>query len=179
MSGIWINNSYVDSVSLLNSIYKNVYNIPKIIVPQTLILANIDVPVYTPPVYTPTISYVTYQDINYDENLRKQMVSFFLDRFIDKLSDDYKDIFKYVMETPKGIKLVSTIEEYNKNDKKFSHSKVAFLSEYFITKNNVKEYLRKYVHKNNINWYDLKKYKSGVLDYIFSKVKKNIKKNME
>jgi len=62
----------------------------------------------------------------------------FPETFIDKslLNKVYIDLKNelgyFITETTHGT-------GFNKNDKKFSHSKVAFLSEYFITKNNVKD----------------------------------------
>jgi hypothetical protein len=167
----------LDTSSLINyATLSNNLNIPKIIIPNslnTLHLANIDIPYYDP---IPHVSYVTYQDINSDQDLRKKMTDYFYEKVISHLDDS--DLFKYVISTDKETRLIKNMKEYENNDRKYSSTKKSFLLEYFMDKDKIKHYLKKYVTKHNINWYDLKKYKSTVVDYILHKIKKDIKHSL-
>lgn len=95
-----------------------------------------------PPIHT---SIVEYQDINKDKNLRDIVTNYFLEKTI------------------KWIKL----------DKKFNHLKDKIKSletnkGYTIIYN----LLRQYVKSNTSNWYDLKKNKNIIKDYLKYKIGK-------
>jgi len=162
----------LDTSSLINYTTINpTSTIPNL---NNFFIANIDMPYYD---LKPHLTYVSYQNINTDPELRKNMVKYFIEKIISHL-DSY-DLCKYVISTNVDTRLVQTVQEYEKNDRTCVKSKEAFIIEYFITKDRIKHYIKKYVVKKNINWYDLKQHKSNVLKYIGHKVKKDIKHSLK
>ena len=90
-------------------------------------------------------SQLIYQDINKDKNLRKKMTDFFLKKSIKWLSN-YSE-FKHAKKT---LPLLKSDDGYD------------------IMYN----LLKHYVHKNNINWYDLKESYDNVKDFLRYKLGK-------
>jgi hypothetical protein len=160
-----------DTSNLIN-LYTLTNKVPNIIVPDTI---TSNVTVYYP---QPSISYVSYQDINTDTNLRKTMTEYYYEKILDYLRDEFSNLFKYVIISNSSARLVKNMDEYEKNKYNYDSIKEHFLLKYFITKDKIKHYLKKYVQKNNTNWYDLKNYKNKVNDYLYSKIKKDIKRNL-
>jgi len=90
-------------------------------------------------------SQLVYQDVNKDENLRKNMTEFFL---------------------KKSIKWIS---KYNE----FAHAKKSLAALKSVDGYNIiYSLLKHYVRKNNINWYDLKESYDNVKDYLRYKLGK-------
>jgi len=162
----------LDTNSIIN-LYSTNTNIPKILIPSVF-TSNVDV-YYTP---QPSISYVSYQDINTDKDLRKSMTEYFYYKLLDHLKDDFSKLLQYIITVNGSCRLVKTMDEYNKNNTNFDLHKEKFLIQYFITKDKIKHYLKKFVQKHNINWYDLKTKKDKVSEYVYSKVRKDIKRNL-
>jgi hypothetical protein len=167
------NINLLDTSSLINLATST--NLPNILtnLKQPLV-KSIDIPEYTIPNYSSHIYYAPYQDINSDSELRKKMISFFYKKIIKKI-EYYTDLYKYIIQTKDNIRLIKNINEYENNDRTFSNAKMNFLINNFITYDNIKKIIKKFITKNNINWYDLKKYKSSVYDYIHTNIRKYIK----
>jgi len=90
-------------------------------------------------------SQLIYQDVNKDNNLRKKMTDFFLKKSIKWLSK-YSE-FKHVK---RALPLLKSDDGYN----------VMY------------NLLKHYVHKNGINWYDLKESYDNVKDFLRYKLGK-------
>jgi hypothetical protein len=84
-------------------------------------------------------SSITYQDVNKDPNLRKLLTDFFYEKTIKWVSS-YNN-FKNVKKSLTMLK----------SDKGYSI---------------IYNLLRKYIKKNNLNWYDLKKYYNNIKEYL-------------
>jgi hypothetical protein len=160
-----------DTSNLIN-LYTQTNKVPNIILPSTI--------TPNPDVYYPqsSISYITYQDINTDHDLRKRMTEYYIDKIINYLKYEFKKLFKYLIISDSTVRLVKNMNEYEKNISKYDIYKEKYLLDYFITREKIKYYLKKYVKKNNVNWYDLKNYKSQVINYLYTKIKKDIKRNL-
>jgi hypothetical protein len=163
--------SPLDTTTLIN--LSTVTRLPNLL--TTSLIANVSIPYIE---YRPQLYYSIYQDINTDPELRNTMTTYFYEKTIQNLKDDFSDLYKYVIQTNNDVRLIKNLNEYDKNDRKFTYPKMDFLIENFISSHKVKDIIKKYVAKNNIKWYDLKKYKDSLLDYIHSKIRKNIKNQL-
>lgn len=98
-----------------------------------------------PPV---TTRYVTYQNVNADVNLRKDVTDHYF-KLVSELIDtnnkfsDFKD-YKYIFQEKKGYKIIYNI-------------------------------LKLYTKKYNINWYDLRSQNNRTLKHIHKKIHSLIK----
>jgi hypothetical protein len=163
--------SPLDTSTLIN--LSTITKLPNIL--TTPLVANISIPYIE---YRPQLYYSMYQDINTDPELRDKMITYFYDKTVQSLKDEFSDLYKYVIQTNQDVRLIKNLNEYEKNDRKFTYPKMDFLLNHFIAPHKIKDIVKKYVAKNNIKWYDLKKYKESLLDYIHSKIRKNIKNQL-
>lgn len=171
--------SSLDTSSLIN--IATLTKLPNLLTnPITPLIQNINLPKNDIPYieYRPQLYYSIYQDINTDPELRDKMITYFYDKTIQNLKDDFSDLYKYIIQSNNDVRLIKNLNEYEKNDRKFTYPKMDFLVNNFASHSKIKDIIKKYVAKNNINWYDLKKYKDSILDYIHSKIRKNIKNQL-
>jgi hypothetical protein len=171
--------SPLDTNTLIN--LATVTKLPNLLTnPLTPLVQNITIPKTEIPYieYRPQLYYSIYQDINTDPDLRDKMITYFSEKTIHMLKDDFSDLYKYVIQTNNEVRLIKNLNEYEKNDRKFTYPKLDFIINNFASPSKIKEIIKKYVAKNNLKWYDLKKYKDSLLDYIHSKIRKNIKNQL-
>ena len=98
--------------------------------------------IFLPPPFTS--SYFTYQNINVDPNLRKNV------------TDHYFDLM------PQLIKSDKRFNKLNKHKKLLTDQKGYEL---------VYKVLKRYTRKYDINWYDLRSQNDDTLDYLSKKLK--------
>lgn len=102
--------------------------------------------IFLPPPFTST--FFTYQNVNVDPNLRKNV------------TDYYFDLMDSLLKNDKRFKLL-------KKHSKFLSSKQGYEIIYKV--------LKRYTKKYDINWYDLRSQNENTLDYLSDKLIKVLK----
>lgn len=112
-----------------------------------------------------------YQDVNTDQHLRKQISEYFYDKVYNNwLKYHYLDLYQMV-SVHNGVPTLSK----HASDKENNKLKYDFIVKNFLSKNDIYTLLDKFRKLNNINWWDLKKYKNELRKFIQHKVTKYMK----
>ena len=134
-----------------------------------------DYKLYSLPVIS---SYKTYFDVNNDPELRYKVYKFFYQEYKEMwLKYDYTKLVKFFININDEIKMVKSIEEYHNNTNEKDTKKYNFILKNIFGKNEMLVFLDKFVKKNNLKWYDLKrKFEDEIKSGIYYKIKSHIKK---
>lgn len=108
------------------------------------------------------------QDLNVDKNMKKIVVSDIRKKFLDSwLQDEYPEILGFVQYKDGRASLISDMSQYALPERNepllVTRKKIEYLKEHFITYENVKDCLKKFVKHHDIKWYKLPKHKSSVM----------------
>jgi hypothetical protein len=127
-------------------------------------------------------SILTYQDVNVDKNLRKEVTEYFFSKLLKNwLKYHYLNLYTMVKVSNGKANLVSSIDESKsnqKNDPNENVIKYEFIVNEFITKKDMYKLLDKFRIKNNLNWWDLKQYSDDIRIYIQEKVMRLMEKKV-
>lgn len=136
----------------------------------------------TMPSYPLFPSVFTYQDVNTDSNLRKQVTEMFFEKVLKNwMKYHYLDLYAMVTVSNGLAQLVTDVNQVKtniKSDPKENAIKYEFLIDNFLTKNDVYNLLGKFRKMNNLNWWDLKEHSDKVRKYIHHKVRKYMVKQI-
>lgn len=127
-------------------------------------------------------SIISYQDVNSDHNLRRQVTEYFFDKLSKNwLKYHYLELYQLVNVnngTASLIKDMSQAETNNKNIPAENSVKYTFIVDNYINKNDLYKLISRFRKMNNLNWWDLKKYSDKVRHYILHKISKAIKNDI-
>ena len=123
----------------------------------------------------------SYQNVNNDKNLIRSVTKYFFESTMNRwLYSDFQDLLRYLIIKKKKVHVVSNEEDLLKNklDKNIDdiRLKIKFISEYIMTKYDMKSLLKKIALKNKIDLWKFKNYKSKIKKIIFNKIKSNLEK---
>jgi hypothetical protein len=124
----------------------------------------------------------TYQDVNADSNLRRQVTDMFFEKILKNwMKYHYLDLYAMVTVSGGSAQLVKDINQVKtniKSDPAENAIKYEFLIDNFLTKNDVYNLLGKFRKMNNLNWWDLKEHSDKVRSFIHHKVRKYMVKQI-
>ena len=134
-----------------------------------------DYKLYSLPVIS---SYKTYFDVNNDPELRYKVYKFFYQEYKEMwLKYDYTKLVKFFININDEIKMVKSMDEYHNNTNEKDTKKYNFILKNIFGKNEMLVFLDKFVKKNNLKWYDLKRnFEDEIKSGIYYKIKSHIKK---
>ena len=124
----------------------------------------------------------SYLDVNSDPSLQKRQSKYFYEKLMnDWLDDDFSDLLDYVVIKGKKAQLVNKLKNVKKNSTKKSEKemKINFINDHIMSKYDVRSFLKKFVTKSGINWYDLKDNKYLVKRSMYKRLKKTIEKKID
>ena len=129
---------------------------------------------YIPPTYS-------YQNVNNDPDLIRSVTKYFFECTMNRwLYSDFQDLLKYLVIKKNKVQVVSSKDELLKNklDKNMEDMKlkILFISEYVMTKYDMKSFLKKVALRNNLDLWKFKKYKSKIKKILFKKIKNKLEK---
>jgi len=123
-------------------------------------------------------SILTYQDLNVDQNLRKEVTEYFFNKLLKNwLKYHYLNLYSMVKVSNGKASLVASSNEV-KNDPTENAIKYEYIIDNFITKKDMYKLLDKFRRHNNLNWWDLKQYSDNIRKYIQGKIMKLMEKTM-
>jgi len=121
-------------------------------------------------------------NIGNDSDVKKSVIKYYYYKLLEKwIFDDMVGILAFVKlnENKKPSFITSNddfdIEKTSKESKHILEIKTDFIKDAFFTKDFVKKILKKVVNNNNISWYDLYDYESGVKKSLYLKTLKYLK----
>ena len=107
------------------------------------------------PIITKSESYYQYQNLNKDKNLRNHMVKKYTKHLEKWIDNNFYDKLNILIKFRKS----------NKNIKEY-------IFKNYLTYEKIYSILRKYVNRNDVNWYDLHEHKYELRKYFTKKIKK-------
>lgn len=143
---------------------------------------NIKISLPISPVYQ---SYVpvdySYQNVNNDPDLIRSVTKYFFESTMNRwLYSDFQELLKYLVIKNNKVSIVNDRDEFNKNklDNKMDDMrlKIRFISEYVMTKYDMKNFLKKLALKTGLDLWKFKKYKSKIKRALYRKIKKKLEK---
>ena len=157
--------------------------------------SNIPAPIFNPFMYNPLAmnlpinpylqqypNYLSYQDINSDIHLKKQVVEYFHNKILNNwLKFHFNDLY-CLLNVSGGkavlIKNIADAKNNTKNDKSENDIKYEHLSNNYFTLTDILKLLSKFRKINNLNWWDIKHHSEKVRIYILYKVSKYMKQEI-
>ena len=138
-----------------------------------------DIDVMVAPRIVPTTT--TYIDVNSDPSLQKNVSKHFYEKFFNNwIHDDFADILDYFIVKNNGkVSLVSRVNQTNKTTAKNKDAKISHIEKNIMTKYDVRSFLKKFVTKTGINWYDLQSNTRLVKKTMHKRLVKTIEKMIE
>jgi hypothetical protein len=125
---------------------------------------------------------VAYQDINNDKVLVNRMCDYFHDKVLNNwLKFHYVELYKLLIVSggkASLIKSINDMENNNKNDNHENAIKYEFLVANYFNRKDLMALLNKFRKMNGVNWWDLKKYTDEIRNYIHSKVKQYMRREI-
>merc|ERR1712227_1048456 len=114
----------------------------------------------------------TYQNVNNDRDLIRNVTKYFFEGTMNRwLYSDFQELLKYLVIKKGKVHVVSNREELSKNklDNNMNDMKlkVKFISEYVMTKHDVRSFIKKLSLKSGVDLWKFKDYKSRVKKSIF------------
>ena len=170
---------------------------------HTTAVHNLNVPILSP-VYSPSLSLslesndleitvpfspvltnnvVQYENLNNDPDLIRKVTKYFFEKTMNSwLYSDFEDLLTYLVIKGDKVRVVSNKKELENNKRdnnmKTLEMKVNFIADNVMTKYDMKSFLKKYVRRTGLNWWDLKQNKSHLKKILYKQIKKNIEKEM-
>jgi hypothetical protein len=125
-----------------------------------------------------SISSYNTVDVNSDPSLRRKVSQYFYDETVNKwLYSEFNDLLNYLVVKNGEVSLIKDLSKVdNNNNDKNIEEKIEYIANNVMTKYDVRSYLKKYVIKSGLNWYDLKDNKKYVKKSLYKKIKKNLEK---
>ena len=136
---------------------------------------RLEVPLMYPYInkYYPKV--ITYIDINKDKNLRKKMVNYFKNNFLNKWIYNSNELMNYFSINNNKVKIVKKKIKKKYNSKNIS--KISkFIEKKILNEKYMYKILKEYISIFQINWYDLINIEIDVKNFIIKKLINKIKK---
>lgn len=129
---------------------------------------------YVPPLYR-------YQNVNNDKNLIRSVTKYFYESTMNRwLYSDFQDLLRYLVIKKNKVIVVSNKDELLKNklDKNMDDMrlKIKYISEFVMTKYDMKRILKKIALKNKLDLWKFRKYKSKIKKILFKKMENKLEK---
>ena len=171
----------VDSIlySPTSSVILSPYSYTRNPTPAQLSSNRVDIEISTPMIVPTTTTYI---DVNSDPDLQKKMSKFFFEKLMNKwLHSDFEDLLDHIVVKGKNAKLVSKLKDVKSNKTKGSEydDKIDYIAEEVMTKHDVRSFLKKFVTKSGINWWDLKNHMRIVKKSLYKRIKRRFEKMIE
>jgi hypothetical protein len=124
--------------------------------------------------------YIRYQNLNNDKELQRKMTMYFYNKMNQWLQSDMKSLLNFVIIENGKERFIKSSSEYEKqkDSKDDMDKKINFLMNTIINKMFIFNTLRRYVKQTKTNWYDLKKNKIFVKEFIMKRIRSQIKKSL-
>ena len=135
-------------------------------------------------VLSPTIvnKQTTFLDINADPELQNKTSKYFYEKLMNRwLHGSFESLLNYFVVRGSNVKLVSKIKDAKKNspNEKDRDHIIEYISRNIMTKYDVRSFLKKFVTKSGLNWYDLEPNTKIVKKSMFKRMKKTIENMIE
>lgn len=180
------NIQYLPDYNNLQDIYNLYYNKSIFIQPAQVVRPVIISSDYNLPIFTdyklyslPVISsYRSYFDVNNDPELRQKVYKYFYEEYKHMwLIYSFTKLVQFFNNVDDKITLVNSLDEYKNNKCEKDAKKYNFILKNIFGKHEMLVFIDKFVRRNNVNWYDLKKmYKDEIKSEIYYKIKNHLKK---
>jgi hypothetical protein len=131
-------------------------------------------------------SYYSYPDVNSDPDLRNQMVRYYRDKVLQWLKTSFSDLLNY-FAIRKGAGGADYVD-YVKDEKEYSNvnrdsdavkeKKIHHIRKILLSKKLIAKLLEAYTEHSQIKWWDLRKDKPNVKEYLHSKLRHKIKESL-
>jgi len=108
------------------------------------------------------------------------MSKFFYEKLMNKwLPNSFSDLLDLVVVSGNKTKLVSKVKDTNKTTDANKDAKISYISEHVMSKYHLRSFLKKFVTKADVNWYDLKHNIKLVKKSLYRRIRKSIVKEIE
>lgn len=191
-----VNPYFISTLTPANKIYphlsssaKNVYLSPHspYLLSPTITVEKDDkkIKINLPPVSPIYQSYIpvdnTYQNVNNDPDLIRSVTKYFFESTMNRwLYSDFQELLRYLVIKNNKVSVVRNRDELEKNklDNKMDDMrlKVRFISEYIMTKYDMRNFLKKLALKTGLDLWKFKKNKSKIKKALYRKIKKKLEK---
>jgi len=144
-----------------------------------------DVKINLPPLSPIFQSYIpvdhSYQNVNNDQDLIRSVTKYFFESTMNRwLYSDFQELLRYLVVKNKKVNVVGNRDDLKKNklDNNMDDMriKIKFISEYVMTKYDMKSFLKKLVLKTGLDLWKFKNYKSKIKKAIYRKIKRKLEK---
>lgn len=147
---------------------------------KTSVRYDIDTPLSPRIIVPPELE---YPNVNNDPRLLKRVYKYFYEKTMnDWLYGEFRELLKYLVYKDNRVDMVSNELEMKQNpsdnNMEIMTKKIEFISKYVMSKYDMKNFIKKYAKKSNIDLWDLKKYKSYVKKSIYKTLKNHLEKIM-
>lgn len=180
---------------LYPSTYSSVYNnqFPYMYNPEPKITRDImrdngplapivDYPLFQSPLaVTVSNNWYQYDDVNSDPQLRNDVVRFFRDLTLEQLKTVFSDLLNYFVVKGKNVEYNNNTNDSGKDNKDsndIKKIKIDFIHHNLLSKKFIAMLLERYTEIKYMKWWDLRKNKEFVSNYIYDKLKERIKKHL-
>lgn len=123
---------------------------------------------------------INYINVNNDPVLTSKVTKYFFEKTMNVwLHSDFEELLSFLLVKGDKVRLVKNKSEKDRNEKdtvKSIERKVEYIAENIMNKYDMKSFLKKYVLKSGIDFWNLKKYKSHVKRSIYKKLKSKLNK---
>ena len=142
---------------------------------------KIDLPLLSPifQSYVPVTN--SYQNVNNDPDLIRSVSKYFFESTMNRwLYSDFQELLRYLVIKNKKVNIVGNRDDLMKNklDNNMDdmRTKIKFISEYVMTKYDMKSFLKRLALETGLDLWKFKKYKSKIKKSIYRKIKKKLEK---
>ena len=140
---------------------------------------QIKMPLLSPIYQSYNSRYSTYHNVNNDRELIRSVTKYFYEATMTRwLYSDFQDLLKYLVIKNGKIHVVKSQSEMenNKLDNKMDDMKlkIKFISEYVMTKYDMKKFLKKLALRSGLDLWKFRSNKSKVKKVLFKKLKKKL-----
>lgn len=123
---------------------------------------------------TPLFSTSLVPNINNDSDLREKVSEYFYKKIYNNwLKYQYLDLYK-LLSVKNGVVVLSKSDTNTDFDVKYE-----YIMKKFLSKNDIYTLLKHFIKINQLNWWELKEYSNEVKNFIYHKVKKYMKHELD
>lgn len=144
--------------------------------------------IYNPYFKTPFVNYSPYNllsplnsgyytNLNNDKTIIKTVVKYFYYKIIDKwLHSDLLPLLGYINVNNGKASLIKDLDHYKNNNDSVENidAKIDFIEDTILSKDLVKQFLKRIVSKYNVKWYLLYKHQDLVKEKLYKYIKEEL-----
>ena len=142
---------------------------------------KIDLPLFSPifQSYIPVQN--SYQNVNNDPDLIRNVSKYFFESTMNRwLYSDFQELLRYLVIKKDKVNVVGNRDDLMKNkldnNMEDMRTKIRFISEYVMTKYDMKSFLKRLALKTGLDLWKFKKNKSKIKRAIYRKIKRKLEK---